>query len=416
MTKKEQVELLSRTLPVQKEIINASKDEKYHKAFLLSFYRLDDVVIRRYYFRGIEAIREIDTDEFKTYKVTYGIQKAMYEHCFLNGKNKWKLGSQSFQYYLCYDCYLFVRDFKFNNPYININNLDHINVRGDISHNCFDVYPEIEYLSKIGYKPLIEYLLYNCMEVTKSEAKVFIDNNLTYDEIIVYYEIVALNNGSNKKVNVDIVKKIASISTWHTHIDELYTRALKKLTIKQFLEYDKLNRNNIQYYCDYLRMLIEMRLNVNAKILMPKQIKSAHNKLLIRYNEYKDMLEAESNKKKEKKLKKIQKELESKLSQLETDHLKIVFPKTLNEFEKEGKELEHCIKSYFTKVANGYTNVVFIRNKKDINKPLYTMEINNNSIRQYYGKNNTKPIDKEALAIKKMIQNKLNQEAYLCNN
>ena len=53
----------------------------------------------------------------------------------------------------------------------------------------------------------------------------------------------------------------------------------------------------------------------------------------------------------------------------------VVLPMTSGEFIKEGADLKHCASIYFSIVKSGKAIVLMLRSNKDIDKPLYTIEI-----------------------------------------
>ena len=55
----------------------------------------------------------------------------------------------------------------------------------------------------------------------------------------------------------------------------------------------------------------------------------------------------------------------------------------------EGSELHHCVASYVPKIANGMTNIVFVRRKEKPDEPFFTVEVDNNKIiQQVHGLSN----------------------------
>jgi hypothetical protein len=74
----------------------------------------------------------------------------------------------------------------------------------------------------------------------------------------------------------------------------------------------------------------------------------------------------------------------------------IVVPKTPSELGVEGGALSHCVASYAVRVAAGETMVVFMRDRKEIDKPLVTIQVNNYNIQQSKGFGNRLP-NKEQL-------------------
>jgi hypothetical protein len=59
------------------------------------------------------------------------------------------------------------------------------------------------------------------------------------------------------------------------------------------------------------------------------------------------------------------------------------------ELKAEGKALHHCVGTYAERVANGSTNIFFIRKAEQPDTPYYTLEIGQNgSIVQCRGNKN----------------------------
>lgn len=95
----------------------------------------------------------------------------------------------------------------------------------------------------------------------------------------------------------------------------------------------------------------------------------------------------------------------------ENDELIVIVPTTSKEFEFEGNSQNNCVfTSYLRDVINGYTNVVFIRRKDDIEKSYITCEVRNGRICQYLTKFNHSVYDDFALTFKRQYQNYLNNE------
>lgn len=54
-------------------------------------------------------------------------------------------------------------------------------------------------------------------------------------------------------------------------------------------------------------------------------------------------------------------------------------PDTIDELEKEGRELHHCVASYLKKIVEMKTIILFLRKKENIDEPYYTVEVNPSS-------------------------------------
>lgn len=66
----------------------------------------------------------------------------------------------------------------------------------------------------------------------------------------------------------------------------------------------------------------------------------------------------------------------------------ITYPKHPSDLVKEGLKLNHCAKQFISAVANRQTTILFIRKEGEEYDPFFTLEIQNNIVRQCHGKNN----------------------------
>lgn len=129
---------------------------------------------------------------------------------------------------------------------------------------------------------------------------------------------------------------------------------------------------NLRIYSDYLRMIDQMDLfndfKLNFKTI--EEIQSAHNEIMVMF-EYKQNQELEENFKEN--LKKVEKvTYKSKNFDFE-----VIIPQKPEDVAREGVELSHCVKSYIPSIAEGKTNIVFIRKKDNLEKPFFTVELSN---------------------------------------
>ena len=70
------------------------------------------------------------------------------------------------------------------------------------------------------------------------------------------------------------------------------------------------------------------------------------------------------------------------------DNFTVLYPESANDLAKEGIRLHHCVKSYIEDVINKKTIILFIRKNENINKPFFTLEVKNNTVRQCHGFDN----------------------------
>ena len=108
----------------------------------------------------------------------------------------------------------------------------------------------------------------------------------------------------------------------------------------------------------------------------------------------------------------ILKEVQNCNLEFENEKYKVVVPTTKREFVEEATNQHNCVfKMYYPRVLENRTNVVFIRNKQNLDKSLVTCEVQDGTILQYLLKNNRKVQDTELLEFKELYQEYL-QENY----
>lgn len=77
----------------------------------------------------------------------------------------------------------------------------------------------------------------------------------------------------------------------------------------------------------------------------------------------------------------------------------IVRPKNADDVKHEGSALNHCVYSYLSKIIKRNCLIVFLRKTKDTDKPLVTIEIENEAIVQARGASNRSITEEEYRAI-----------------
>ena len=79
----------------------------------------------------------------------------------------------------------------------------------------------------------------------------------------------------------------------------------------------------------------------------------------------------------------------------------IVVPDEPKDLVYEGNRLNHCVASYVSRVAEGGTRILFLREKEEKDEPLVTIEVRGDQIVQVRGQSNRLPTkeEKEAVAL-----------------
>lgn len=93
----------------------------------------------------------------------------------------------------------------------------------------------------------------------------------------------------------------------------------------------------------------------------------------------------------------------------ENDKYCIVVPKESEDLRREGRELSHCVGTYVSRVARKETTIFFVRNKKEKEMPLYTLEVSKGNLVQLKGKFNSKPVEDAFAFSRKFIDECINE-------
>lgn len=138
------------------------------------------------------------------------------------------------------------------------------------------------------------------------------------------------------------------------------------------------------YYRDYLEAAHACGAPLNeAKTAFPKNLRKAHDDMIKKRQFITDQKECE-------KFKKRHSQLVAAGFEYEHNGIYAVVPKEASEVIAEGKKLHHCVGGYVKRVANGDSNIIFIRHKD--NKSWFTLEIDPKTLeyKQCYGEHNKK--------------------------
>lgn len=142
-------------------------------------------------------------------------------------------------------------------------------------------------------------------------------------------------------------------------------------------------KNGIAEYNDYLRLATEMGYPMDHKeVLYPKNIKLYHDDLQKKYKQIKSELVNKGIKATANKLMKYR---------YESDGLIIVPAQSNEELIAESKALNHCVRTYAEKVAEGKTGIMFVRKSEAPDVPYVTLELNGKKVIQVRAEYNNVP-------------------------
>ena len=166
------------------------------------------------------------------------------------------------------------------------------------------------------------------------------------------------------------LRKIYSLKTAFSIIDDLMSPKLFRSCNFTFYT---------TCYRDYLTMVKEMEMTniYHPQFKDKNDIIRMHDEVLEIYNAEKTIIEN----------KKFAKRVETwKKFEYTDSSFSVIVPTKAEDIANEGVKLHHCVKSYIRRVADGETNIVFIRKNTDLEKPFFTVEItNDNTIQQVHG-------------------------------
>ncbi|MBD5631130.1 PcfJ domain-containing protein [Clostridium botulinum] len=288
---------------------------------------------------------------------------------------------------------------------------------------CSKKYPFIEYLWKLGLSNLIDFILYNSdyqvknlfdlsgknfMEILKLDKNYLSRSqklNITGEELSIlqsaYKNKIKITNeefkfvsniGYNYSGDFFAISKYSSIH-----------KTIKYLE-KQKTILDNPISNIIITWKDYLDKCIQLKYNLsNEFILFPKKLNSRHDEICLEFDKHNMEIY-------NKKIYERYKEL-SKLYNWKYKDYIILVASSANELIKEGQELHHCVGgTYKRKMANGETNILFLRKKDDPHRSFYTIEIKDNCIRQIRGFKDKDPTSEIEKVIEMFKKEKLNNK------
>lgn len=251
-----------------------------------------------------------------------------------------------------------------------------------------DIYKALK-INKYQYKkiaPLTDEYFYYCPESSNVSFTLRLLRLL-----LVHNEFDALNNVDNATFDkfFDLLYGLASTSNYNkNNISEFVVSAKKMYSLDAIYNGLKVisilnttsNSHEITLLRDYVRMVEKLDdaksfpLKINASTTLEdikNQIAVAHDAVIGVYNLKRDEIKAAQFGKAVKKCEKWV---------YEEDELTVIAPTLPGDLAKEGIELHHCVKSYIEKVANGKTNIMFIRKKTELDKPFFTVEVGNNGV------------------------------------
>jgi len=263
------------------------------------------------------------------------------------------------------------------------------------------------YLRTYAYHPILERLvklkLYNlAREALRPQgiSRSINEKGVKFHEILKlnksYLSLLQRLNVNEEKLNIIQESALNNIQLTEDQIiyiseDEICRdwnaifEIVKYSNINKILKYLESQRGGsiTSYYIvtdwrDYLKTCEKLKFDLkNEFILFPRNLKAEHDRVDA-------LVQIKNNKKADREIKKMYGELSALYAWSDKDY-EIIVPKMAMEIIKEGQNLHHCVGTYLERVQKKQTTILFLREKNDIEKSFYTLEIRAGKIVQCRG-------------------------------
>lgn len=178
-------------------------------------------------------------------------------------------------------------------------------------------------------------------------------------------------------------KEVEQVVNTHIPVDDMkiLLRYMNMDKLGKYLERQEKAEKPVGYwgsvsrlYRDYIEECQTLGLDLNDKqVLFPKNLKQAHERTMAQ-------IKFEKNKADQEKFQKAVKKMERYA--WEWKGLLIRPARTQEELQAEGAALHHCVGGYCKRIADQETMVFFIRKTEELDKPYYTLELQNKLVQQ----------------------------------
>lgn len=290
----------------------------------------------------------------------------------------------------------------------------------------YSKYPGIEYLTKEGYKNIVEEKLggyatyrtinwrgkdiFKILKVTKQELR-----EIKAQKIHVTFSFLKVFQDAKKQnwgLTVEQITKIAEEYNYnYDSLVKLTQYSTMKKLIKYFSKQYKEYNNNHYYsesyiittFRDYIADCKKLGMDIKSeRVLFPKDLYTAHQNTI-------KQIKASENKELDILISKRVKEL--KEYEFKNEYFLIRPAASTKELIEESAALHHCVASNYTKpYANGSTNIFFVRKIIELEKPYCTVEVSGGQVIQARIKDNKLPDEVTQEFIKAFTEVKLSRK------
>lgn len=256
----------------------------------------------------------------------------------------------------------------------------------------YEKHPQMEMIAKMGLIQTIKGSM-NCIRWSQKGYKLLgLENKKELELVTICNSFGGLKYYRKHK---DDIKKLKINDEHELFIyDVLQNRHFSNIT-RKVIEYISNEDKKIGYvyshlssasnYIDYIGFCNNLGIPLTSAIKYPNDLKKAHDEL-------QDKIKIKVSKTE---TQKIQKQVIEKLYKFRyaSEEFIITPANSVEDLINESKELNHCVRTYVNRYANGDTSIFLIRKRDDVMMPFYTLELKNKKVHQVRGKHNCDPTD-----------------------
>lgn len=264
----------------------------------------------------------------------------------------------------------------------------------------YEKHPQIEMISKLGLSYLLE-----------DDLRVFRWSKKGLD--ILEIEKRDIEKLKGLRISLKVFKKYKAL-IYKFNINDIteFNHLLKLIEISKIkyaninisqysFDYFKDQKASMYIIKDYYSFCERLGLPMNHENKYPDNIDVAHDRLLMQ-------IETKENVERDLKIREL---VNSELFKYRyADENFVITPaNSTADLINESKGLDHCVRTYDERYANGDTFIFLVRKREDVNTPFYTLELSNKKeIKQLKGRKNCKATNEVNNFVKKWAnENKL---------
>ena len=212
------------------------------------------------------------------------------------------------------------------------------------------------------------------MNSQRSIRKVFKNGEMEANKLSELLQLADENNMLTEFIsNLDTIQSVIK--------DEKYNlKRLMEYLISELPMYQGITSISeaVHLMRDYMKMSKQMSFDYEK---YPRSLKKAHDIAMVNYRAFKNDLKQEDFFM----ATSAYKDLEDIKSR---NKYVVIIPEKPEEVVQEGNSLHHCIASYLTRVQEGKTQILFMREKENLDKPLVSIEVKDGRVVQARGMSN----------------------------